>query len=310
MKTMKGIITDIQRFSVHDGPGIRTTVFLKGCSNRCAWCHNPETLLFTPQLKFFPERCIACGECFTACHNGVHRIINGIHIVNKKLCSNCGRCTESCYSGALVISGREVEAGEVLEQLLMDEPYYKRSNGGITLSGGEPVLQWEFAREVLRRCKEAGIHTTLQTAGNYDFECLKALLPYLDLVMYDVKAFNEEIYKKMILGDRRLMLENLKALDRREIPVIVRTPVIGSVNDTGQEIEAIAKYLADLTHLVHYMLIPYHGLGKTKYDALGLEYKNSFYTPEKEDMQQLERTAAKHVKVFNIDNGYIPVISK
>ena len=230
---------------------------------------------------------------------------NGRHVVDKALCINCGRCAEACYSSALAVSGREVTDGEVMEQLLMDEPYYRRSNGGITLSGGEPVLQWEFAREVLRRCRESGIHTALQTAGNYDFEHLNALLPWLDLVMYDMKAFCEEIYEKKILGDRKRMLENLKALDRREIPIIVRTPVVGSVNDNEQEIEAIARYLSDLTHLVHYILIPYHGLGKAKYDALGLEYQNSFYTPDKERMRQLERTAAKYVKVYNIDTGYV-----
>lgn len=302
---MKGIITDIQRFSVHDGPGIRTTVFLKGCSNRCPWCHNPETLLYMPQLEFFPEHCIACGKCLAACPKGAHRIENGKHAIDKHLCKTCGCCTEVCYSGALTVSGREVTADEVMEQLLMDLPYYKRSNGGITLSGGEPVLQWEFAREVLSRCKQQGIHTTLQTAGHYDFERLNALLPYLDLVMYDIKAFSEEIYRNTILGDRRVMLDNLKTLDRKEVPIIVRTPVVGSVNDNEQEIEAIALYLKDLAHLVHYMLIPYHGLGKSKYDALGLPYENSFYTPDQERMRQLEKLAAKHVKVFNINNGTI-----
>jgi pyruvate formate lyase activating enzyme len=203
------------------------------------------------------------------------------------------------------MTGREVTTGEIMEQLRMDEPYYKRSGGGITLSGGEPVLQWEFAKELLTLCKEAGLHTTLQTAGNYEFEHLEALLPYLDLIMYDLKAFSEEIYVKVIRGDRRRILDNLCALDKRGIPFIVRTPVVGTVNDTSQEIEAIAAYLADMTQLVHYTLIPYHGLGKIKYDALGMDYKNSFYTPEKEQIQLLERVAARHVKVYNIETGYI-----
>ncbi len=302
---MKGIITDIQRFSVHDGPGIRTTVFLKGCSNRCAWCHNPETFIFTPQLEFYPERCLTCGACITACPREVHSIAGGRHAVNKDHCNHCGLCTEVCYTGALVMTGREVTVEEVMEQLRMDEPYYKRSGGGVTLSGGEPVLQWEFAEEIVKRCKEAGIHTALQTAGNYDFKCLEALLPYLDLVMYDMKAISEEIYEKLILGDRRQIMDNLKALDGWDIPVVVRTPVIGSVNDTVQEITGIARYLSELSHLVYYMLIPYHGLGKAKYDALGLGYENNFYTPEKERMQQLERAAAKYVKVYNLETGHI-----
>ena len=302
---MKGMITDIQRFSVHDGPGIRTTVFLKGCSNRCAWCHNPETFSLKPQLEFFPEHCIGCGRCFTVCPEGVHRMEHDVHVVKQELCIGCGRCADSCYSHALVITGRQVTVEDVLEQIRMDEPYYKRSGGGITLSGGEPVLQWEFAKELLKQCKEAGIHTALQTAGNYDFKYLKELLPYLDLVMYDIKAFSEDIYAKVIHGDRGRILANLKSLDGIGIPIIVRTPVIGSVNDSGQEIEDITAYLADLKNLVHYMLIPYHGLGKVKYDALGMEYQNSFYTPGEEQIQQLEKIAARQVQVYNIERGYI-----
>ncbi|MDF2484356.1 MAG: glycyl-radical enzyme activating protein family [Herbinix sp.] len=302
---MKGIITDIQRFSVHDGPGIRTTVFLKGCSNRCAWCHNPETFTVKPQLEFFSERCIACGRCLSVCQEGVHSISDGRHIVDLTLCNNCGQCIASCYVGALVVTGQEMTSEEVMEQIRMDEPYYKRSGGGITLSGGEPVMQWEFAKEILLLCKELGIHTTLQTAGNYDFEYLSALVPYLDLVMYDIKAFSEDIYKNVIHGDPRRILNNLMDLDCMGIPIIVRTPVVGSVNDTEQEIEAIATYLGDMKHLVHYMLIPYHGLGKVKYDALGMEYNNTFYTPDKERMQQLERIAARYVKVYNNESGYI-----
>jgi pyruvate formate lyase activating enzyme len=205
----------------------------------------------------------------------------------------------------LVITGREVTVGEVMEQLRMDEPYYKRSGGGITLSGGEPVLQWEFAKDLLTLCKSTGLHTALQTAGNYEFKHLEVLLPYLDLVMYDLKAFTEEIYKKVIRGDRGRILDNLCTLDRSGIPFIVRTPVVGGVNDTSQEIEAIAAYLADMKQLLHYTLIPYHGLGKIKYDALGMDYKNSFYTPEKEQIQLLERAAARYIKVYNNETGYI-----
>lgn len=301
---MKGIITEIQRFSVHDGPGIRTTVFFKGCSNACTWCHNPETFIMKPQLEFFPDRCNGCGRCLTVCPRGVHSIDEEGHIVNQSLCSSCGQCTNSCYAGALIITGRKMTAHEIMEQIRMDEPYYKRSGGGVTLSGGEPVLQWEFAKEILMKCKEAGIHTALQTAGNYDFEHLNALIPYLDLIMYDIKAFSEDIYKKMIRGERDQILNNLKALDRSDIPIIVRTPVIGSVNDNVNEIEAIAMFLAELTHLQQYMLLPYHGLGKVKYDALGMEYNNQFYTPDKERMRQLESAAACFVKVYNYETGY------
>lgn len=301
---MNGIITDIQRFSVHDGPGIRTTVFLKGCSNRCAWCHNPETFSLKPQLEFFPDRCIGCGRCFEVCPKGVHRSEEGRHIVVHEACTGCGCCADSCYAHALVITGRQMTVDDVLEQIRMDKPYYKRSGGGITVSGGEPVLQSEFVKELLRLCREDEIHTAIQTAGNYDFKYLRELVPYLDLVMYDIKAFSEDIYQNVILGNRERILGNLKQLDRMEIPIIVRTPVVGSVNDTDQEIEAIAEYLSVLTQLQYYMLIPYHGLGKVKYDALGMEYTNNFYTPDKERMQQLEQVAARYIKVYNNETGY------
>lgn len=301
---MNGIITDIQRFSVHDGPGIRTTVFLKGCSNRCAWCHNPETFSLKPQLEFFPERCISCGKCLEVCPEGVHRLEEGRHIVVHEACAGCGLCADYCYAHALVITGRQMTVDEVLEQIRMDKPYYNRSGGGVTLSGGEPVLQSEFAMELLKRCKEAGIHTAIQTAGNYEFRYLKELLPYLDLIMYDIKAFSEDIYKTVIRGDRERILGNLKLLDEIGLPIIVRTPVVGNVNDTEPEMEAIAVFLSGLIHLRHYTLIPYHGLGKVKYDALGMEYKYDFYTPKKEQMLHLEEIAARHIKVYNIETGY------
>ena len=301
---MRGIITDIQRFSVHDGPGIRTTVFLKGCSNRCAWCHNPETFSIRPQLEYFTEKCIECGNCIMVCQNAAHKICEGKHVIDKSLCTGCMKCVDTCYLGALKIAGKELDVFKVMEQIRMDEAFYKRSGGGVTLSGGEPVLQWEFAGELLKQCKERFIHTAIQTAGNYDFEHLKVLIPYLDLVMYDIKAFTKDIYKKDIKGDRNRILNNLEKLDSMEIPYIVRTPVVGTVNDSEAEIEAIAGFLRDKVHLLHYMLIPYHNLGEVKYDALGLKYSNNFYTPDKERMLQLERTAAKHVKVFNLETGY------
>ena len=228
----------------------------------------------------------------------------GRHVVEYTSCIGCGRCTDSCYAHALVITGRQMTVDEVLEQIRMDEPYYKRSGGGITLSGGEPVLQWGFAKELLIKCREAGIHTAIQTAGNYDFTNLQELLPYLDLIMYDIKAYSEDIYKTVIRGDRERILGNLKRLDRMDVPIIVRTPVVGSVNDTDSEVEAIAAYLSEMKHLQHYILLPYHELGKVKYDALGMEYKNNFYTPNKEQMQHLEEIAANYIKVYNIETGY------
>ncbi|MFW6308444.1 MAG: glycyl-radical enzyme activating protein [bacterium] len=304
MQQLKGIITDIQRFSVHDGPGIRTTVFMKGCSNNCLWCHNPETINLSPQLEFYPDRCIGCGKCFELCPEKAHLKQEG-HKIDRERCIVCGKCADNCYATALDITGEKITVEDLLERVMFDEAYYNSSGGGVTLSGGEPVLQNEFCLEILKKLKEKDIHTTIQTAGNYDLEKLKPLLPFLDLIMYDFKAWSQDIFSKYIKGNRELIISNLKELDNYNLPIIVRTPVIGSVNDTVFEIESIAKWLGGLNNLKYYVLIPYHKLGKMKYEALGKENNNEFYTPDRERMLELSHIAAEYIKVHDQKKGFI-----
>jgi len=280
--TLTGIVFDIQRFCVHDGPGIRTTVFLKGCSARCAWCHNPESFSMRPQVQYYADRCINCGTCT--------RIGN--------------RGSLECHSNALVMSGKEMDADEVLRQVLDDKPYYRESSGGVTLSGGEPVLQGDFCETLLKRLRDEGIHTNLQTAGFYPFAMLDRLVPFLDMVMYDIKGINAAIYSDYIHADRSLALDNLKRLDAAGVPFIVRTPCVSGVNDSEDEIGAIAQMLAGLQNLQYYMLIPCHSLAKIKYDILEQEYHH-FRAPEKERMETLERLAARHIRVRN-NYGELP----
>ena len=301
-----GTLFDVQLFAVHDGPGIRTTVFLKGCNNRCAWCHNPESLIVRPQIEFYPARCIGCGKCFTACPNGAHRIVNGEHVIDRAACTGCGKCAETCYATALTKKGYNATVDQVMEQILADKPYYEQSGGGVTLSGGEPLLQPEFAREILMRCKQEGIHTAVQTAGNLPFSSIEMVLPYLDMVMYDMKGFAPSIYQWHIHGDRARIMDNLRKIDEVFTGTLaVRTPVIGSVNDTEEEIGAIAKMLEDFKHLSYYQLMPYHALGKAKYDALNEKFEDSYYTPSNERMTELEDLAAQSVTVFNYTRGYL-----
>ena len=296
-RVLKGLIFDIQRFSLHDGPGIRTTVFLKGCTARCAWCHNPESFSSSPQLQFYKDRCTGCGKCLRLCPKGAHTMGDSQeHYFDRSLCSACGLCVRECFSEALLISGREESLEEVLRQALDDKPYYEESKGGVTLSGGEPVLQGDFCEALLQSLKSEGLHTALQTAGFYSFDKLKRLLPYLDLVMYDIKGLSQEIYDHHIQGDLKAALVNLKLLDQYGTPIIVRTPCVKGVNDTPQEIESIAQRLSTLKHLNHYSLLPYHGLAKIKYDILGLEFKN-YEAPSKEHMVMLEKIAAQYVTV-------------
>ena len=304
--SMTGTLFDIQRFAVHDGPGIRTTVFFKGCNNRCAWCHNPESLIVRPQIEFYPTRCIGCGKCFTACPNGAHVLKDGEHVIDRARCTGCGLCADTCYATALTKKGYTATVDEVMETILADKPYYESSGGGVTLSGGEPALQPEFALELLKRCKAEGLHTAIQTAGNVPFPVLQGLLPHLDMVMYDMKGFAPSVYKWYVRGDRERIFANLRLLDEEfHGTLAVRTPVVGPVNDTEEEIGAIAEMLEGFKHLSYYQLMPYHALGKAKYDALDEHFEESFYTPTPEKMTLLEDLAARHVRVFNDTRGYL-----
>ena len=307
MEEQGGIIFDIQRFALHDGPGIRTTIFFKGCSNRCAWCHNPESFVSGRQLQYYPLRCTGCGQCAGACPNDAHSFDGGRHAFDRGKCTGCGACADICAVNALVKTGRRVSAGDVLREAMEDAVYYETSGGGVTLSGGEPVIQSGFALELLKRLKEKNIHTALQTAGNYPFEQLEPLLPYLNLVMYDIKAVSEEIYDGYIQkGCRARILDNILKLGKtRSVTIAARTPVISGVNSGVDEIAGIARFLQRIDNLAYYALIPYHGLGRAKYDALGLPYGDGFSTPSPGEMEALERTAARYVPVYNNNNGFI-----
>lgn len=297
MSGIHGLIFDIQRFSLHDGPGIRTTIFMKGCSNGCGWCHNPESISHETELLYFPKRCVNCGNCVKACPHNCHIIVDGLHTFSRRSCFGCGLCAKACHTNALSIPGRIATVENVMAEVLADIEYYRQSNGGVTLSGGEPVLQYSFCKEILKECKKARIHTIIQTAGNYDFNCLEQLLPYTDLVMYDVKAYSQEIYKRHIHGDREKILGNLERLSDADVPVVARTPVIGSVNDNEHEIALIAIYLQKLKNIKKYILIPYHNLGDAKYNAMDISRKHDYYSPDAALMTLLTEIASKYVTV-------------
>ena len=296
---MKGVVFDVQRFTTHDGPGIRTTVFFKGCTARCGWCHNPESLSDRPEIQYYADRCLHCAKCSALCHTGAHRMDEtGRHVFDRGSCVSCGLCAGECFSNALVLCGRETDLEEILRQTLDDKAYYDQSGGGVTLSGGEPVLQGDFCEALLKRLKDVNIHTCLQTAGFYPYAFLERLLPWLDLVMYDVKGLSGVIYSEHIHANMRTAVKNLRRLDENGVPIVVRTPCIAGVNDSPDEIEAIAGLLSELSNLWYYQLIPYHGLGKVKSDTLGKAFK-AYGTPSKEHLRELERLAARHVRVHD-----------
>jgi pyruvate formate lyase activating enzyme len=289
-----GIVTNIQRFSIHDGPGIRTTVFLKGCNLRCFWCHNPETLRTEPEIQIFPDRCIGCGACLERCEQHAHVAVDGQRQFLRERCVACGRCADTCYAESLVLVGEYKTVDEVVEEVLRDEPFYARSGGGITLSGGEPMLQFEYALEILMRSKAQGLHTAIETAANYSWERLAAVLPFTDLVMMDIKLLDNELHRACTGVRNQRILDNAERLGREDKPLIIRTPVVPGVNDCDEQILPIASFVARLPNLLYYELLPFHPMATGKYQSLDMDYRASqLQSPPKEQMEALADAARR-----------------
>lgn len=291
-----GIVLNVQRFSTHDGPGIRTTVFLKGCSNSCSWCHNPESLRLPPELQLFPDRCIGCGRCLVVCPHSCHEQAGDERVFHRERCAACGTCAAECFSGALVMAGRPMTVDQVMAEVLADRPYYRHSGGGATFSGGEPLLQRSFLQQLLEACRESGVHTAVETAGSYPWSWLEPVLPLIDLVMYDLKVLDPEKHALYVGNDGRRIRANLEEVSRTGVPLIVRTPVIGMVNDTEEEIGGIARLIRGYDSLLYYELLPYHPLGLSKRTSLGLPADDPFSAPGKARLAELAAAARAFVR--------------
>ncbi len=270
---MNGRVFNIQRFSIHDGPGIRTTVFLKGCTLACVWCHNPESISPERELAFFPNKCIRCGHCFKACGTGALRLEGEVRRYDRALCCVCGKCAEVCYAEAIVVEGRDVSPEEVVAEVLKDKAFYDNSGGGLTLSGGEPLLQADFCAEVLARCKASGIHTALDTAACVPWAAFEKTLPHTDLVLLDLKLMAPERHRAATGAGNELILANASRLAQAGPPIIVRVPIIPGYTDDEANVAAIAEFARELPNLECVELLPYHRFAEGKYQRLGRDYQ-------------------------------------
>ena len=266
-----GTVFDIQRASLHDGPGIRTAVFLKGCPLHCIWCHNPESQSTQKEISFRPESCAVCGECVKTCQHAAHLIVEGIHLYDRSLCEACGDCVDTCLYEALRLAGQEQTVEGVMSIVLRDQPFYDQSGGGITISGGEPLLQPEFTLELLKAARAEGIHTCLDTCGWASQRAFEQVLPFVNLFLFDYKATDPETHRKLTGVSIDLILSNLDFLVKQGASIRLRCPLVPGINDSFDHLAGIAALQLRYPGLEGVDLMAYHNVGNAKYERFGLE---------------------------------------
>ena len=279
---MKAQIFEVKRFAVHDGDGIRTTVFFKGCPLRCVWCHNPEGLLPQTQIAYYAHKCQNCGTCAELC--AANTLKSGVHVFDQTLCNGCGECARLCPAEAFTVYGREVTSDELLTTLLEDEPFYENSGGGITLSGGECLCQADFCAELLQKCKAKGLHTAVDTCGFVPRAALDKVMPYTDVFLYDLKAFDEDVHVRCTGVSNGQILENLRYLDAQGKKIEIRIPYVPHYND--DQMEKIGAFLKTLQNVVRVRVLAYHNYAGSKYTALGMPQALPATLPTDEEIER------------------------
>jgi pyruvate formate lyase activating enzyme len=301
---MKGIIFDTQNYAIYDGPGIRTLIFLKGCPLRCVWCQNPESHKLQPQISYFEEKCVRCEQCVEACPNDALQLLDNKIQRDESLCVVCGSCVDACPNEVMEVIGEQKSVKELVEIALRDKPFYDNSGGGITISGGEPTMQYEFLIELLKAMKEQDIHTAIETCGYFKEDLLLSLVEYTDLFLFDFKQMNSSIHKEYTGVPNEMILSNFQLLhsmigsDR----IIPRIPLIPGINIAEENLDAIASFLKQINYQGSVHLMPYNKLTKTKYEKLGMGH---LY----EDMGELlDKDLEDIVKLFE-GHGFRVVIN-
>jgi len=277
-----GTVFNIQRYSIHDGPGIRTTVFLKGCPLNCWWCQNPESQLSGQEMIFWGDRCIGCGACSTICPSGAIKIKNGIPVTEKEKCILCGKCIEKCPAIAREMIGEKLTTEEVIKEVEKDLVFYEESGGGVTFSGGEPLGQSEFLESLLNGCREKKIHIAVDTSGYISWEILNKISSKVDLFLYDLKLMDNERHKKYTGVSNEIILENLKKLSSVHNNIFIRFPIIPGINDDYQNIRKMGEFLSSL-EIAQVNLLSYHHIGIDKYRRSGMTYKLADIRPPSEE---------------------------
>lgn len=297
MKT-KGLIFSIEKCSLHDGPGIRTTVFLKGCPLRCVWCHNPESQSFCPELYFLYEKCTCCGRCVSVCPNNCHMIKGGEHEINRRFCNQCGKCASACPNSALEIKGEWMDVESVLEKAEQDREYYNASGGGLTVSGGEPLAHFDFTGRLLALSKQRGIHNCVETSGFVATEKIIQVANYVDIFLYDFKESDPERHLKFTGVKNDVILKNLFELDNIGTKIILRCPIIPGVNDRTSHFGEIARIAEQMKNIIEINIMPFHPMGRSKSIRIGKEYTfdcDKFV--EKEEYEKWVDVIQKNTKV-------------
>lgn len=279
-------VFNIQRYSIHDGPGIRTTVFLKGCPLNCLWCHNPESISFNKELIIYKDRCISCGFCSEACEMGA--------INNRSNCTLCGKCCDACPTNSRVVVGKDMSIEEIVKEVEKDRIFYDISKGGVTLSGGEPLAQGDFLVDLVKELKNRNLHIAIDTSGYAPWEMIEKLFPNVDLFLYDLKVINESKHIKYTGVSNKLIIENLGKLAKAGKGIFVRIPIIPGVNNGDSDIKEFIEVLKSSGIYNNINLLPYHNISMEKYNRLNLEYKVSeLKEPNDDDMEVLKEVFEK-----------------